>query len=732
MDVDPPLRVRLPSVARPRVRPDSVMRDRVVRAVVSAVDRPLTVMGAPAGYGKTTAVVTALETVGAPIAWLALDASANDGRLFCAQLVAALRRASSADMDLPMRLLDAGAHPADVVAPAIALAMGEEGAGRLILVLDDFQAVTAPPTLAIVDRLVEHLPDRARLVVVSRVRPALRLARHIVAGTASVVGADVLLFRGAEAELFLNGVLDLGLTARHLSAVQEATEGWAAGLVLAAHALTDDRDRDTAVQALARPSERVRRYVEEEVLDGIEPRMRRFLRETSILPRMDAALCAAVTRDPQAHDLLADAQDLNLFLTPAREGNGWVRYHPQFAAVLQEQLVREDPGVDDVYRIRAARWLEERGRFKEAIEHASRAGDGRRAGALMLRVETELLSTGRYTVLRRILDGLPAGLGRYEPLCIGLNAHSRLLEGVDPAVLEPVWTSLQPHRDAPGVARLLDHALIWPFYGRMTRSLEAGRRAYETYRAESPALWHSMAAMYGFALCFDGRVPEARALLERHLEEIVRTRSRIWALAALSFCTAKQGDHHVAVEHGRQAVALVARTDGQNAVVCSVAYQALAHALNGQGQQAEAAEAIALAAETTATLPQSLYHALTLAVRAKIRIALRDRAAARADLVEARTIVDRFPDAAAFSATVAAVEAEAGQGGVDLTPGTVPTPAELRLLELLPSEDPLPVLAGQLRISRNTAKTHARRLYRRLGVQTREDAIRVARDRGFL
>jgi LuxR family maltose regulon positive regulatory protein len=119
-------------------------------------------------------------------------------------------------------------------------------------------------------------------------------------------------------------------------------------------------------------------------------------------------------------------------------------------------------------------------------------------------------------------------------------------------------------------------------------------------------------------------------------------------------------------------------------------------------------------------------------VRAKSRIALRDRPAARADLLEARAIVDRFPDAAAFSATVAAVEAEAGQGGVDLTPGTVPTAAELRLLELLPSEAPLPVLAGQLHISRNTAKTHARRLYRRLGVQTRDDAIRVARDRGFL
>jgi LuxR family maltose regulon positive regulatory protein len=716
----------------PPVRPDPVVRDRVVRALASAMARPLTVLSAPAGYGKTTALVAAFEAVEMPVAWVALTAADNDDRRLCRHIASAFEPTVGLITGAHLPSPADGEDPVEALVSVITEALREGGYERIALVLDDFHVVTEPTTLAVVERVLDLLPADVAAVVASRARPALRLARRMVAGTASVIGPDVLAFQGPEVELVLDGALGRGLTSRQLAQVQDVTEGWAAGLVLADRALAASPDREAALEAFVRSDQHVRRYLEEEVLAGVGPEMLQFLRRTSILPRMNGELCAAVTQDPRAHDLLAAARDLNLFVLPTQEGGGWVRYHPQFAAVLQDQLRRKDPGVRDVLHVRAAEWLESSGRYKEAIEHASRAGDGHRAGRLMLHVETELLRTGQYTVLRRVLDALPGGLGEYEPLCVGLHAQSRLLEGAAPTTLEPVWASLQHHREAPGVARLLDHALIWPFYGRMARSMEAGRRAYETYRDESPALRHSMAAMLGFALCFDGGVSEARRLLELHIDEIAPSRSRVWALAALSFCTAKEGDWGVGVDHGREAVALVEATGGQNAVVCAVAYQGLAHALNGHGDQIAAAAAVERAFDTTVGLPGSLYHALTLVIRAKIRLAERARAPARADVAEARAIVDRFPDVAAFSATVAAVEVEAAQSGVDVSPGTVPTPAEMRLLELLPSGAPLPALAEQLFVSRNTVKTHARRLYRRLGVQNRADAVRVARDRGFL
>lgn len=719
-------------VTPPPTRPTTVVRDRLVRAVSTAMERPLTVLIAPAGYGKTTALATALEVSDVPVAWVTLDATDNDPARLLGCVVDALQRAFGAGASAPARALAAGEDLEDVVVPAIAEALHDGGGAHVALVLDDLHAITDPEARALVARLVDHLPDTVATVIASRSRPALRLARRVVAGTATVIGPDVLAFRGAEAELLLNGGLGLGLAARELAAVESSAEGWAAGLVLTAQELADRGARAAAVRALPDPNDHVRAYLAEEVLDDLAPTMLRFLRRTSVLPRLNGALCEAVTGDPRARELFAEAFARSLFLARTASGEGWLRYHPQVARLLQDELDRTEPGARAALHARAATWFEDAGRYREALEHASRAGDGPRAGRLVLQVESELLGTGQYTVLRRVLDGLPGGLGEYEPLCVGLHAQSRLLEGADPASLEPVWRSLGRHRDAPGVARLMDHALIWPFYGQVSRSVAAGRRAYAAYRDESPELWHSMAAMLGFALCFDGRVPEARGLLERHLDEIAPSRSRTWALSALSFCLAKDGEPDAAVDRGREAVAHVESAGGPTPVVCAVAHQALAHALNGQGDQRAAAETIEQAFRTTAPLPGSLYHGLTLAIRAKIRLAQRDRAAARADLVQARVIVDRFPDAAAFSATVAALETEAGQRGVAVSPGSVPTPAELRLLELLPSDAPLPALADQLHISRNTMKTHARRLYRRLGVQTRADAVRVARDRGFL
>jgi LuxR family maltose regulon positive regulatory protein len=729
--------VPIPSVAaakvlRPGVRREAITRDRVVRQIVAATERPLTVLAAPAGFGKTTALVTTFEATGTPVAWVSLGPSENDPGRLAAHVVAALEGLLGGVMAAPARAIVGGSDVVATVVPAITEALQGIAGRRVLLVLDDLHLVADPRAHAWIEALLDHLPAHVGLVVASRTRPPLHLARRTAAGTADVLGPDVLAFRGAEAELFLNGALGLGLAPAQLETVETCVDGWAAGLSLAAHALANRPDREAVLRVFARSEGPLGSYLVEEVLDALGPEMLRFLRRTSVLPRLNGPLCEAVTRDPRAHELLREARDSNLFVTPTTDGGAWLRYHPLFAGLLQDQLEQTEPGLRSVLHVRASRWFEQAGRMEDAIRHAGEAGDGRRAGRLVLEAQPELLRTGQYAAIRQAIDGLPPDRGEYGPFCSGLHALSRLLEGADPVLVSPVWDALDAHRDAPGVARLVDHAVIWPFYGRLTRSVETGRRAYAQHRDGPPALWHSMAAMLGLALCVDGRPAEAQRIVERHLDEIVLPRSRVWALATLSFCAAEGGDDAEAEARGREAVALAEERGGGTALACSVAYQALASALSRRGDQQAAAEAIDHAFGVTRALPGSLHHALTLMIRAKIRLAQRARSYARADAAEARAIVDRYPDVAALSASLATVEAAAERGGTEALSGSAPTPAELRVLQLLPSALSLAEVADRLYVSRNTTKTHARSLYRRLGVRTRADAVRVARERGIL
>jgi LuxR family maltose regulon positive regulatory protein len=719
-------------VLRPGTRPEVITRDRVVREIVAATERPLTVLAAPAGFGKTTALVTAIEATGARAAWVSLGPTENDPRRLGAHVVAALQQLVGEAMDPPARQLLGGSDLVATVLPAVAAALADDAGGRILLVLDDLHHVTDRHGHAWVEGLLDHLPPHVGLVVASRARPSLRLARRVASGTATVLGPDVLAFRGAEAELYLNGALELGLTADELAVVEHRVEGWAAGLTFAAQALQGRLDRDTVLRGFARTDGDLGSYLVEEVLEGLEPQMLRFLRRVSVLPRLSGALCEVVTRDPRARELLREARDQNLFVTPAAEGGGWLQLHPLFAGLLEDELTQAEPGLRATLHVRASRWFEEAGLPQDAIHHASEAGDGRRAGRLVVEAQTDLLRGGQYAALRQAIDGLPPDRGEYGPCCVGLHALSRLLEGTDPLLVEPVWDELERHRDAPGVARLIDQAVVWPFYGRLSRSVEVGRRAYEHHRDGPLSIWHSLAAMLGLALCLDGRAAEARRILERHVDEIDLPRSRAWALAALSFCAAEQGDGDEAEGRGREAVAWVEAAGGETALVCSVAYQALASALNGRGDQEAAAATIEHAFGVTEALPGSLHHAVSQMIRAKIRIAQRDRSHARADATAARLIVDRYPDVAALSASLATVQVAAERGGAEAFPGSAPTPAERRVLELLPTALSVAEIADRLFISRNTTKTHVRNLYRRLGVQTRADAVRVACDRGLL
>jgi LuxR family maltose regulon positive regulatory protein len=486
------------------------------------------------------------------------------------------------------------------------------------------------------------------------------------------------------------------------------------------------------VRRLAGTDASVEDYLMEEVLGSVSDEMARFLRRTSVLGRLNGPLCAAVLDDDDAHDLLDEACRSNLFVTAVDERSGWFRYHQVFADLLRQRLDAREPAMVPVLQARASAFFAEHDDLHQAIVYAAASGDGRRAARLLHDAERYRLLGHEYAAVRRLIDVIPADRGEYGPFCDALYALTLVLEGAEPSLVYERWQRLLPHREAPGVARLVDQALVWPFYGHVTEARDVGRRAYAAYRDETAAVWHAIAAVYGLALYAAGERAAARAVLERHLGEIVFPNARSWALATLSFAAVDEHDGPRAVACAEEAVALAEDVGGRTALEYSLAWQALANARCSVGDTDGAVEAVRHAGGVTSRLPGSLHHAVTVVVRARIALARRERSYARAAVVEARRIVERHDDVGVLETGLAQLEAALRRRGDDGLRGSLPTPAEQRLLELLPSELTLQQIADRAFIARSTANSHVRRLYRRLGVNSRVEAVRVARERGLL
>lgn len=370
--------------------------------------------------------------------------------------------------------------------------------------------------------------------------------------------------------------------------------------------------------------------------------------------------------------------------------------------------------------------------LEDAIAHASAAGDGRLAARLVHEGNVDLLVGGRYASTRQLIDAIPPERGEFGPFCDALYALSLMHDGAEPMLVYERFEALRGMRAAPGVARTVDQARIWPFFGRIREAVEEGRLAYERYRDEPPAIYHSIAAHLGLTLVFAGEPDSARAVLERHLDAMVYRNSKSWALAALAFCAVEERDGETAEHYAREAVAIAVERGAETAFQFAIAYQALGDVLRFQGRHVEADEALTHAHHVTRRHRGSLQHALTLILHAELRLAQGDRRRARQCATTARSVVDRYPDPGAFAGRLAAVEAMLDRRAHDVLRGSRPTPTELRVLEMLSGDLTLQAIAGELYVSIHTVKSHTQRLYRRLGVRTRADAVAVAYERGLL
>jgi LuxR family maltose regulon positive regulatory protein len=405
----------------PPLRLSLVPRPRLVERLEKGLSGPLTLISAPAGYGKTTLMSEWRAGVGSvfPIAWFSIDSGDNNPFRFWGYVTTALSGLDGTLTGTVATLLQSPQFP-----PA------EEFITSLInsisgftkdfaLVLDDYHLITAPEIHQYLTYLVEHLPPRMHLVLLTRSDPSLPLARLRARGQLMEIRAEHLRFSVDEAAKLLNQVMGLGLTVEQVAALEKRTEGWVAGLQLAALSMQGREDVQGFVSAFTGSNHYIMDYLAEEVLGRQPEPIRDFLLKTSILERFTGALCDALTGEENGVMLLEALEHTNLFIIPLDNDHHWFRYHQLFADLLRSRLLQSHRGIIPRLHAKASEWFEVTGLLDEAISHALESKDWQRAVILM---EKAVPDAYRHDQTWKILSwgkALPTGTLYSNPcLCI--------------------------------------------------------------------------------------------------------------------------------------------------------------------------------------------------------------------------------------------------------------------------------------------------------------------------
>jgi len=451
----------------PLHRANLVRRTRLLESLDRVLHRKLALVSAPAGYGKSTLVaewIRALSNDGRArrTAWLSLESGDDDPTRFWTYLVAALQSAEPGLGQAPLTLLQStaarapGPSHAEAFLTALINEMAEDE-HSLVLVLDDYHVIHSPAIHDGLAFLLDHLPSRVHLVIATRADPPLPLSRLRAGDQLVELRAADLAFSSEESIRFLSDSMGLELSPEEIAALDAHTEGWIAGLHLAALARRASADRKaTGVLSGLRQTRRyILDYLTDEVFDRQAQAVQTFLLHTSIVGRLSAPLCDALLHDPAIGDIPLSGQETlryldraNLFITPLDEDLEWYRCHPLFADLLRKRLAEREPERIPQLHSRASAWFEEQGMTEDAIDHALQAQDAERAARLVAAHAEETLMRGENATVLRWIESLPEAEVVARPeLCV-FHAWALLVNGRSP---EQVASRLDQatHGEAP-------------------------------------------------------------------------------------------------------------------------------------------------------------------------------------------------------------------------------------------------------------------------------------------
>lgn len=396
----------------PPVRPRRVARPGLVIRMNQGLQNKLLLIAAPAGYGKTTLVVDWLAQLPPDFAcaWLSLDEGDNDGRRFLNYLIAALEQVQTGFGAAVRALLQAPQPPPDEAVMTVLINELAALPRPHILVLDDYHFIHALQIHKQVAFLLDHQPANFHLVLATREDPLLPVARLRAQGQVIEIHQDDLRFTLAEVAEFLQNLMGLPLSAGEIATLGRRTEGWIAGLQMAALSMEGRDDLAGFVQSFTGSSRFILDYLIEEVFRRQTPETQDFLLQSSILARLSGPLCAAVTNQANSQALLEKLEQANLFVIPLDQSRTWYRYHQLFADLLQHYLHASHPGLAVELHRRASHWFKEAGMIDEAIQHALLAQAWDEAARLIGQIGESLLNRGELTTLIGWVQQLPQTL----------------------------------------------------------------------------------------------------------------------------------------------------------------------------------------------------------------------------------------------------------------------------------------------------------------------------------
>ena len=728
----------------PAARAGLIPRAGLLSRLQAGVQSRLCLVDAPAGSGKTTVLTQWRAIAGAGrVAWLSLEEGDNDPRRFWTYVVEAMRIVEPGVGVATLAAL--GGPSADLYRAVLPGLLNELGAvGRpLFLVLDDYHLISDPSCHQTLGFFLEHLPAGVHVVLATRVDPPLPLARMRARGELAELRVPDLQFSDEEASELLNGSMGLELAADDVERLAERTEGWAAGLYLAGLSLRGRQDPSAFIASFHGDNRHVADYLATEVLARQPDTIRTFLLRTSILERLSGPLCDAVLQTEGSAQVLGELERSNLFLIPLDDQRRWYRYHHLFAQLLGLELGHRERGLLPVLHRRAAAWHRQAGNLDQAIHHAGAAGDFSEAAAMIARHWLGYWRRGRQATVARWLDGLPEEAILADPPVAYVAAWIGGFSGASKQETEYWLGAVDPDGYEGGLpngvsslafgANLARAALVFDDLGR---SVSAARRALELAGPDSLPFWWMAQSALGHALYLSGRADETRPQLEelvRRVPAAAQPVAVVLALAVLSLLAGDEGDDRTAMALARRAAA-TADTQGLGAEpMCGIAYAALGRALARQGELAEAEVQLSRALEPVGIDSMLVQRAFALLLLAPVRRGRGDLPGARAQVEQARRLIERSADPGSLPAlldrteqALASTPRRRTEVEADLTE------RELAVLRLLPARLSNREIGRELYVSVNTVRSHVQAIYRKLGVGARAEAVARARELGLL
>ena len=729
----------------PPSRDGLIQRSRLLAMLRRDPGVPLLTLVAPAGYGKTSLLWEWIAHEERLSAWVTLGERHEDSLLLLREVADALAQAGllAPAVDLLDELDTADPDVYGTVIPGLCDAMAHLDRG-VVVVLDDLHVLdNSPHARRVVAGILERLPAGAQLALASRTEPQLRLGRMRAHRAVCELRFADLAMDDAEARELLR-VTGIELADSDVELLGQRTEGWPAGLYLAALSLRDQEDLDVALARFAGDDHVVLDYLRDEYLSELSREAIELLTRCAILPALHGPLCDAVLERSGSTSLLDALARSNLLLGPLDRSHEWYRCHGLLRDALLRELRREDPQGEltiELHR-RASAWHADHGDLDSSIEHAVAARDAHRAGELLWENLPHYVTHGQNPLVQGWLEQFSSTQIAADPSLAAVAAHSSLASG-DIRMAEH-WGLVA----AGGLARSVAPATVASLpagvaiieaavgrHGVVPMGRDAAR-AYALEPQDSP--WRSLCCLF---LGVSDHLAGDRALAREHLEEGVH-RSAVEApniealcLAQLATITSEEGDWQSGAELVDRAVTQVDRHGlggyPTSALIFAVSAAVRSHIGHVDEGKRDLGRAMRLMTMLGDFIPW--YEAETRIALARAALQLADIRLARTLLAEASHLARRVPDATVFRAWLDEIWEQVDTAATSALSGPAAlTMAELRILRFLPTHLSFREIGLRLHVSTNTVKTQAHAVYRKLGVSSRSEAVTRAGEIGLL